>query len=44
MHSQVKNYIRSRVQIPDGDLEKSLQFTEVKYFKKGEYILKIGEY
>lgn len=44
MYAQLKDYIRKRVQIPDSDLEKAFQFSEVRYFKKGDYILRIGEY
>jgi len=44
MYKQVKEYIHKRVQIPDTDLEKAFHFTEVKHFKKGDYIIKMGEY
>jgi CRP/FNR family transcriptional regulator, anaerobic regulatory protein len=44
MYNQVKEYIRQRIQIPESDLEKAFQFTEVKCFKKGDYILRIGDY
>jgi CRP-like cAMP-binding protein len=44
MYSQVKEYIHKRIQIPDSELEKAFQFTELKHFRKGEYILRIGEY
>jgi CRP-like cAMP-binding protein len=44
LYNQVKEYIRQRIQIPDSDLEKAFQFTELRQFKKGDYILKIGDY
>jgi len=30
--------------IPDEDLEKAFQFSTVRYYKKGDYILHLGEY
>jgi len=44
MYSQVREYIKKRVLIADDDLEKSFQYSEVRYFKKGEYVLRIGDY
>jgi CRP-like cAMP-binding protein len=44
MYNQVKEYIHKRIQIPDTELEKTFQFIEVKYYKKGDYIIKTGEY
>jgi CRP-like cAMP-binding protein len=44
MYDQVKEYIRKRIQISDTDLEKSFQHSSVRYYKKGDYVLKIGEY
>jgi CRP-like cAMP-binding protein len=44
MYSQLKQYIQKRIQIPDSDLEEAFKFTSVKYYKKGDYVLKIGEY
>ncbi len=44
MHKQVAEYINKRISIPDSDLESSFQYSDVRYFKKGDYILKIGEY
>ncbi|HEV8283637.1 MAG TPA: Crp/Fnr family transcriptional regulator [Chitinophagaceae bacterium] len=44
MFTQVKQYIEKRIQIPDKDLEESLQYSTLRYFKKGDYILKIGDY
>ena len=44
MYGKVKDYILKRIQIPENDLERSFQCTDVRHFKKGEYILKIGEY
>lgn len=44
MYENVIEYIRKRISIPDSDLEKAFQYSDVKCFKKGDYILKIGEY
>ena len=44
MYDQVKKYIISRVQIPDSDLERSFQYSYPRHFKKGDYILTIGDY
>ncbi len=44
MYSQVKEYIKKRIQIPDKDLEESFQYSSVRYFKKGDYILRVGDY
>jgi CRP-like cAMP-binding protein len=44
MYSQIKDYIKKRVQIPDQDLEEALTYSAVKNYKRGDYILKIGEY
>lgn len=43
MYSQVKKYINDRMPFPDDDLEKALLFSDVQYFKKGDYILRSGE-
>src|SRR6266508_3420631 len=44
MYSKLKRYIRQRILIPDKDLEESFQHSHVQYFKKGDYILRIGDY
>jgi CRP-like cAMP-binding protein len=44
MYSKVKQYIQQRIQIPDKDLEESFQYSNVQYYKKGDYILRIGQY
>ena len=44
MYLKVKDAILSKVQIPDEDLEKSFQCSNVFHYKKGDSILKIGEY
>jgi CRP/FNR family transcriptional regulator, anaerobic regulatory protein len=44
MYNQAKEYIHKRIQIPDTELESAFQFTDVKHFKKGDYIIKMGEY
>jgi hypothetical protein len=44
MYDQIKTYILSRIQIPEGDLQKAFQYSDIKYFKKGDYVIRIGEY
>jgi CRP-like cAMP-binding protein len=44
MYSQVKEYIKKRIKIPDKDLEESFQYSTLRHFKKGDYILRIGDY
>jgi CRP-like cAMP-binding protein len=44
MYSQLKQFIQKRIQIPDKDLEEAFKYTSVKNYKKGDYVLKIGEY
>jgi CRP/FNR family transcriptional regulator, anaerobic regulatory protein len=44
LYNQLKTYIQQRIQIPGSDLEKAFEFTTVRHYKKGEYILKIGDY
>ena len=44
MYLKVKEYIQQRISIPDKDLEKSFQYSHVRYFKKGDYVLRTGEY
>jgi CRP-like cAMP-binding protein len=44
MYDQVTNYIKKRTQIPDKDLEECFKYISVRTYKKGDYILKIGDY
>src|SRR4051812_8813222 len=44
MYDKVREYIRQRILIPDEDLEKAFEFSSVRCYKKGDYILRIGEY
>jgi CRP-like cAMP-binding protein len=44
MYLQVKEYVKRRIQIPDKDLEESFQYSTLRFYKKGDYILKIGDY
>lgn len=44
MYTKVKETIQNKVQIPDDDLQKSFEFSNVCYYKKGDYLLKAGEY
>ena len=44
MFSKVSDYIKSRVQIPDKDLDEAFQYSSLKKYKRGDYILRIGDY
>jgi CRP-like cAMP-binding protein len=44
MYSKVKETILRKVQIPDEDLEKSFEYSNVQHYKKADLILKIGDY
>jgi CRP-like cAMP-binding protein len=44
MYAKVKDYIQKRILISDADLENALRYSTVKNYKKGDYILRIGEY
>jgi CRP-like cAMP-binding protein len=44
MYLQIKEYVKRRIQIPDKDLEESFQYSTLRFYKKGDYILKIGDY
>jgi CRP-like cAMP-binding protein len=44
MYARIKKYIQKRISIPDEDLEKSFQYSHVRYYKKGDYIIRSGEY
>ena len=44
MHHKVSEFIRQKVFVPQEDLEKALAYSTVRHYKKGEYILRIGEY
>jgi CRP-like cAMP-binding protein len=44
MYAQIKDYIKKRIQIPGKDLEEALNYSIVKNYKRGENILKIGDY
>lgn len=44
MFNQVKAFILQRISIPDEDLEKAFQYCSLRYFKKGDYIIRTGEY
>lgn len=43
MYSKAATYIKDRIQISDQDLEKAFLYTDTRYFKKGDYILRMGE-
>ena len=44
MFHQVKQFILQRVSIPEADLEQSFQYATFLGFKKGDYIIRAGEY
>jgi CRP-like cAMP-binding protein len=44
MFSQVKSYIQYIIQIPDKDLEESFKYIKLRNYKKGDYILKVGDH
>lgn len=44
MYSQVKNYIKQRIEISEAELNEALQLAYCKTYKKGEYIIRIGDY
>jgi len=44
MYSQVINYIKQRIEISNREIEEGLQYSEVKKFKKGDYILRAGDH
>lgn len=44
MYDKVKAYILNRVNIPADDLEKAFQYSSTRHFKKGEYVIRIGDY
>ena len=44
MYAKVKETIQKKIQIPDDDLQKSFAFSSICYYKKGDYLLKAGEY
>ena len=44
MYSLVTEYIRERVTVPDEALEKAFGHCRVAHYKKGDFILRAGEY
>jgi len=44
MYQQITEYIRRRVTVPDEALEKALSYSRVVHYKKGDLILRAGEY
>jgi CRP/FNR family transcriptional regulator, anaerobic regulatory protein len=44
LYAQVKNYIQKRIQIPDNDLERSFKYSTLRNYRKGDYILRIGDH
>lgn len=44
MFNQVKQYILQRVSIPEADLDKAFQYASFRQYRKGEHIIRMGEY
>jgi CRP/FNR family transcriptional regulator, anaerobic regulatory protein len=44
MYNQVTEYLRQRVTVPDEALERAFGHSRIVRYKKGEYILRAGEY
>ena len=44
MYSQVINYIKQRIEISREEIEETLEYSDFKKYKKGEYILRAGEH
>jgi CRP/FNR family transcriptional regulator, anaerobic regulatory protein len=44
MYSQIKAFISNRVGIPEQDMQKAFAYAELRQYKKGDFILKIGDY
>jgi CRP-like cAMP-binding protein len=44
MYKQVTAYIRERVSVPDEALEKAFSYSRIEHYKKGDIILRAGEY
>jgi hypothetical protein len=44
IYGQVLTYIKNRIQIPDSDLQESFRYITLREYKKGDYILKVGDY
>jgi hypothetical protein len=44
IYDQVKAYILHRITIPEDDLETAFRYTDLRYFKKGDHLIRIDEY
>jgi CRP-like cAMP-binding protein len=44
MYTSVTDYIQKRIRISKSELEESFKYSLPRTFKKGEYLLRIGEY
>lgn len=44
MYARVTEFIQRRIMIPDEELQKAFQYSSVRNYKKGDYVLRIGEY
>jgi CRP/FNR family transcriptional regulator, anaerobic regulatory protein len=44
MYEKVTKYIQDRIHIPLEELERSFSYSTLQTFKKGDYIIRIGEY
>lgn len=44
MYDQLKKFILQRLNIPVEDLEQAFQYTVLRQYSKGDYIIRMGEY
>jgi len=44
MYSQIKTYIVNRISIPARDLDEAIQHSSLRHYKKGDCIIKAGDY
>jgi CRP-like cAMP-binding protein len=44
MYDQVRDYIKKRIHIADTDLEESFKYSTIRTYKKGDYVLRIGDH
>ena len=44
MYSRITSYIKQRIEISDEELEEGLKYSVFRKYKKGDYILRIGEH
>jgi CRP/FNR family transcriptional regulator, anaerobic regulatory protein len=44
MYTKLREFIQQRISIPIEDLERAFQLSKVRYYKKGDHLLRVGEY